>query len=160
MTVFSHPSQLERAARTLQLAGIDAHRISIIGRCGMGDREIVGLLNDGGTCRVCGPSAPIWERLVAVLAGTSMMFVPGLGPVIVMGPLAKALWRTLREAPKIDRVSALGGALMALGMPAASVASHESALLAGQYILVVYGSRDDANKAHGILASSSLHLMH
>ena len=53
-------------------------------------------------------------------------------------------------------VSALGAALIQLGVPKDQVIKYETALKVDKYVLMVHGSAEDAAKARAVLASAKM----
>ena len=84
------------------------------------------------------------------------MFVPLIGHVIVLGPLAAALVSGLEGAALVGGASALVGALTALGIPKNSVLRYETALKANKFILVVHGDAQEIARARELLKASGL----
>ncbi len=91
---------------------------------------------------------------MGVLFGSAMMFIPVVGHVIVLGPLAAALFGGLQGAVFVGGISALAGALMAVGIPRDSVLRYETALKADKFMLIVHGDAQEIKHAHELLATS------
>jgi hypothetical protein len=150
-----HP-QAEAAVKALQRAGFDMRKISIIGRDYHTEEHVVGFLNAGDRAKIYGKYGAFWGGLVGVLFGSAMMFVPVVGHVVVMGPLAAALFGGLQGAVLAGGISALAGALMALGIPKDSVLRYETALKADKFMLVVHGDAKEIRRAYELLKTSGL----
>ncbi len=150
-----HP-QAEAAVKALQRAGFDMRKISIIGRDYHTEQHVVGFLNAGDRAKIYGKYGAFWGGLVGVLFGSAMMFVPVVGHVVVMGPLAAALFGGLQGAVLAGGISALAGALMALGIPKDSVLRYETALKADKFMLVVHGDAQEIRRAYELLKTSGL----
>ena len=93
---------------------------------------------------------------MGVLFGSAMMFIPVVGHVIVLGPLAAALFGGLQGAVLVGGISALAGALMVVGIPRDSVLRYETALKADKFMLVVHGDAQAIKRAHELLKTSGL----
>jgi len=150
-----HP-QAEAAVKALQRAGFDMKKISIIGREYHSEEHVVGFLNAGDRAKVFGKFGAFWGGLMGILFGSAMMFVPVVGHVIVLGPLAATLFGGLEGAVLVGGVSALGGALMSIGIPKDSVLRYETALKADKFMLVVHGDEAEINRAKELLKTSGL----
>lgn len=150
-----HP-QAEAAVKALQRAGFDMKKISIIGREYHSEEHVVGFLNAGDRAKVFGKFGAFWGGLMGILFGSAMMFVPVVGHVIVLGPLAATLFGGLEGAVLVGGVSALGGALMSIGIPKDSVLRYETALKADKFMLVVHGDDVEINRARELLKTSGL----
>ncbi|MEO8037652.1 MAG: general stress protein [Betaproteobacteria bacterium] len=156
VAVYDQHTQAETAVKALQRAGFDMKKISIIGRDYHTEEHVVGFLNAGDRAKVFGKYGAFWGGLMGVLFGSAMMFVPVVGHVIVLGPLAAALFGGLQGAVLVGGVSALAGALMAVGIPRDSVLRYETALKADKFMLVVHGDSQEIRRAHELLKTSGL----
>ena len=156
VAVYDQHTQAETAVKALQRAGFDMKKISIIGRDYHTEEHVVGFLNAGDRAKVFGKYGAFWGGLMGVLFGSAMMFVPVVGHVIVLGPLAAALFGGLQGAVLVGGVSALAGALMAVGIPRDSVLRYETALKADKFMLVVHGDTQEIRRAHELLKTSGL----
>jgi len=156
VAVYDVHTQAETAVKALQRAGFDMKKISIIGRDYHTEEHVVGFLNAGDRAKVFGKYGAFWGGLMGVLFGSAMMFVPVVGHVIVLGPLAAALFGGLQGAVLIGGFSALAGALMAVGIPKDSVLRYETALKADKFMLVVHGDAQEIKRAHELLKTSGL----
>ena len=156
VAVYELHTQAEGAVKSLQRAGFDMKKISIIGRDYQTEEHVVGYLNAGDRARIYGKTGAFWGGLMGVLFGSAMMFIPVVGHVIVLGPLAAALFGGLQGAALVGGISALAGALMAVGIPRDSVLRYETALKAGKFMLVVHGDAREIRRAHELLQASGL----
>ncbi|MYN43399.1 DUF1269 domain-containing protein [Duganella sp. FT109W] len=156
VAVYHTHAEAEAAVKALQRAGFDMTKISIIGRDYQTEEHVVGFLNAGERARICGKYGAFWGGLVGILFGSALLFVPVVGHVIVLGPLAAAIFGGLEGAVLVGGASALVGALSALGMPPDSVLRYETAIRADKFMLVVHGDARDLSRAEQLLAHSGL----
>ena len=156
VAVYDHHTQAETAVKALQRAGFDMKKISIIGRDYHTEEHVVGFLNAGDRAKVFGKFGAFWGGLMGVLFGSAMMFVPVVGHVIILGPLAAALFSGLEGAALVGGISALAGALMSVGIPKDSVLRYETALKADKFMLIVHGDAGEINRAKELLKTSGL----
>ncbi|WP_034298467.1 general stress protein [Herbaspirillum sp. RV1423] len=147
-------TEAENAVKELQLAGFDMKKISIIGRDYRLEEHVVGFLNAGDRARIFGKFGAFWGGLVGILFGSALLFIPVVGHVVVLGPLAAMLFSGLEGAVLVGGSSALVGALTAIGIPKNSVLRYETALKADQFMLVVHGSAEDVLHAKSLLRTS------
>ena len=89
--------------------------------------------------------------------------VPGLGPILVAGPMAMWIVAALESAIVVGGVSALAAALASIGIPENSIVQYESSIKAGKFMMVVHGTSDEVTRAKSILTTagaskSQLHL--
>jgi uncharacterized membrane protein len=156
VAVYDVHTQAEAAVKALQRAGFDMKKISIIGRDYHTEEHVVGFLNAGDRAKIFGKLGAFWGGLMGVLFGSAMMFIPVVGHVVVLGPLAAALFGGLQGAVLVGGISALAGALMAVGIPRDSVLRYETALKADKFMLVVHGGAQEIKRAHELLRTSGL----
>jgi len=156
VAVYDLHTQAEAAVKALQRAGFEMKKISIIGRDYHTEEHVVGFLNAGDRAKIFGKLGAFWGGLMGILFGSAMMFVPVVGHVIVLGPLAAALFGGLQGAVLVGGISALAGALMAVGIPKDSVLRYETALKAGKFMLAVHGDAQEIRRAHELLRTSGL----
>lgn len=156
VAVYDLHTQAEAAVKALQRAGFDMKKISIIGRDYHTEEHVVGFLNAGDRAKVFGKFGAFWGGLMGVLFGSAMMFIPVVGHVIVLGPLAAALFGGLQGAVLVGGISALAGGLIAVGIPKDSVLRYETALKADKFMLVVHGDAQEIRRAHELLKTSGL----
>jgi uncharacterized membrane protein len=156
VAVYDHHSEAETAVKALQRAGFDMKKVSIIGKDYETEEHVVGFLNAGDRARIFGSLGAFWGGLVGVLFGSAMMFVPVVGHVIVLGPLAATLFGGLEGAVVAGGVSALAGALSAIGVPKDSVLRYETALKANKFMLAVHGDAQEIARAEELLRAAGL----
>lgn len=151
----SHP-QAESAVKALQHAGFEMKNLSIIGKDYHTEEHVVGFLNAGDRAKVFGKLGAFWGGLMGVLFGSALMFIPVVGHVVVLGPLAAALFGGLQGAALVGGVGALAGALMSIGIPKDSVLRYETALKADKFVLVLNGDAQELEAAREVLETSGL----
>lgn len=156
VALYDQHTQAENAVKALQRAGFDMKKISIIGKDYETEEHVIGFLNAGDRARIFGKYGAFWGGLMGVLFGSALMFVPILGHIFILGPLAAMLYSGLQGAVVVGGVSALTGALMSIGFPKDSVLRYETALRANKFILMVHGDRQEISRAQEVLKSSGL----
>ena len=144
----------EDAVKSLQRAGFDMTRISIIGRDYSTEEHVAGFFNAGDRARFFGKLGAFWGGLVGILFGVAFLFVPIVGHVVVLGPLAAAIVGGVEGAVVVGGASAIVGALSALGVPKDSVLRYETAIKANQFLLIVHGDAAEVQRARDLLAGS------
>ena len=153
VAVFDTHEQAADAVRELQRGGFDMKQLSIVGRDYHTDQHVIGYFNAGERARFFGKYGAFWGGLAGVLFGAAFMFVPVLGHIVVLGPLAATLVGGLQGAVLGGGVSAVAGALTAIGVPKDTVLRYEMALKADKYLLVVHGDAQLQQRAREMLGS-------
>jgi len=156
VAVYDTHTQAESAVKELQRAGFDMKKLSIIGRDYHTEEHVVGFLNAGDRAKFFGKLGAFWGGLMGMLFGSALLFVPVVGHVIILGPLAATIFGGLQGAVLVGGASALVGALMAIGIPKDSVLRYETALKSDKFLLIVHGDAQEIKRAHELLATSGL----
>ncbi len=156
VAIYERHTQAEDAVKALQRAGFDVRKISIVGKDYRTEEHVIGFLNAGDRARIFGTYGAFWGGLIGVLFGSALLFIPILGHVVILGPLASMLVSGLEGAVVAGGMSALAGALLSIGIPKDSVLRYESALKADKFLLVVHGDSQEIGRARDVLNSSGL----
>jgi uncharacterized membrane protein len=82
-------------------------KISIIGKDYESEEHVIGFLNAGDRAKIVGKYGAFWGGLMGVLFGSALMFIPILGHIVILGPLAATLFSGLQGAVVVGGVSAL-----------------------------------------------------
>jgi hypothetical protein len=149
--------QAEAAVKELQQAGFDMKKLSIVGKDYHTDQHVVGYYNVGDRMKYWGKLGAFWGGLWGLLFGSAFFWVPGVGPLLVAGPLAAAIIGGLEGAVVVGGFSALGAGLYSIGIPKDSVLKYETAIKTDKYLLVAHGTMDEVRKAAEILEASDAH---
>jgi len=156
VALYDEHSQAKNAVKTLQRAGFDMKKISIIGKDYETEEHVVGFLNAGDRARIFGKYGAFWGGLIGILFGSALLFVPVVGHLVILGPLAAMLFSGLEGAVVVGGLSALAGALVSIGIPKDSVLRYETALKANKFMLMVHGDSQEIARARDVLKSSGL----
>ena len=151
IAVFDTHSAADEAVKELQKADFDMKKLSVVGKDYHTEDQVVGYYNAGERMRHWGKFGAFWGGLWGLLFGAAFFWVPGIGPVLVGGPLVAWIVAGLEGAAVIGGVSALGAGLVSIGIPRDSVLKYETALRTDKFLLIVHGSAEDVDKAKGII---------
>ena len=154
IAIYDRHGLAEEAVKRLQHAGFDMKRISIVAKDYETEEHVVGYLNAGDRAKIYGKFGAVWGALVGVLFGSALLFVPVVGHIVVLGPLAATLVEGVAGAAVVGGTSALVGALSSLGIPRNSVLRYETALKANRFLLVVHGTADEIERARELLKAT------
>ncbi|WP_394753269.1 general stress protein [Crenothrix sp.] len=149
--VFNNHEDAEIAVKELQASGYDMKKLSVVGKDYHTEEHIVGYYNTGDRMANWGKYGLFWGWIWGLLFGSAFFIIPGLGPVMVGGPLVSWIIGALEVAFVTGGLTALGGALASIGIPEDSVIEYETALKADKFLLIVHGSSDEVIKARNIL---------
>ncbi len=154
VAIYHTHEQAEAALHKLQKAGFDIKKISIVGKGYHHEEHPVGFYNTGDRLKFWGAQGGFWGGIWGMLVGAALFWIPGLGPVVMAGPLVAALVGALEGAVVIGGLSALGAALYSIGIPKDSIIRYETALKSEQYLIVVHGNQEEVERAHEVLATT------
>jgi len=118
------------------------------------DEHVVGYYNAGDRMMRWGKIGAFWGGFWGLLFGSGLFLIPGLGPILVAGPLVAWIIAGLEGAAVVGGVSAVGAGLVSIGIPKDSVLKYEVALKTDKYLLVVHGTEDAVDNAKNIIAGT------
>jgi hypothetical protein len=149
----THPDA-EEGIKELQKSGFDMKKLSIVGKDYHTDEHVVGYYNMGDRVAHWGKSGAFWGWIWGLVFGSAFFFIPGVGPVMVGGPILSWLIGALETSAVVAGFSVLGAALVSVGIPKDSVLKYETALKANKFIVVAHGTPDEVQKAKAIIDNS------
>ena len=154
VAIYDTHEQAEHAIKELQEGGVDMKSLSIAGKDTHTDEHVVGYYNTGDRMKRWGKVGAFWGGFWGLLFGSGMFFIPGLGPILVAGPLVAWIIAGLEGAVVVGSVSALGAGLVSIGIPKDSVLKYEVALKTDKYLLIVHGTEGEVDNAKNIIAGT------
>jgi uncharacterized membrane protein len=154
VAIYDTHEQAEHAVKELQQAGVDMKTLSIAARDTHTDEHVVGYYNAGDRMKYWGKVGAFWGGFWGLLFGSALFAIPGIGPILVAGPLVAWIVAGLEGAAVVGGVSAVGAGLVSIGIPKDSVLKYEVALKTDKFLLVVHGTAGDVNKAKDIIAGT------
>ncbi|MFH0730779.1 MAG: hypothetical protein V2B19_31110 [Pseudomonadota bacterium] len=146
----------EDATRELLQSGFDMKKLSIVGCDYHIDERVVGYYNVGNRMIVLDKTGTFWGGMWGLFFGSAFFWMPGLGPLLVAGPLVNWIVEAIEGAIVVGSLSAIGVGLYRLGIPRYRILRHEMALKAGKFLLIAHGSTDDTIHANEILNRTQL----
>jgi len=151
VAIYPSHTAAEAAIKELQQSGFDMKKLSIVGRDEHTDEHVVGYYNAGDRMKYWGKLGAFWGGFWGLLFGSGFFLIPGIGPLLVAGPLVSWIVGALEGAVVVGGLSAIGAGLYSLGIPKDSILRYERALKTGKYVLIVHGSMDETTRAKEIL---------
>jgi hypothetical protein len=130
--IYDNHQNAESAVKQIEKDSFDMKRLSIVAKGYRTKGQVIGYFN----------------------ASDRIFLVPGIGPVLVGGPLVASIVGVLEGATVIGGLSALGAGLVSLGIPEDSVAHYEAALKADKSLVVALGTADEVAKVRGTLEAA------
>jgi uncharacterized membrane protein len=151
VAVYGTHTEAEEAVKELQRAGVDMRALSIVGKESHTDEHVVGYYNTGDRMKYWGKTGAFWGGFWGLLFGSAFFAIPGIGPVLVAGPVVAWIVGALEGAALVGGLSAIGAGLYGMGIPNDSVIKYELALKTDKYLLLVHGTIAEVEKAKNII---------
>jgi hypothetical protein len=130
------------------------HTLSIVGKDTHTDEHAVGYYNTGDRMKYWGKTGAFWGGFWGLLLGSAFFAIPGVGPVLVAGPLVGWIVGALEGAAVVGGLSAIGAGLYGLGIPKDSVVQYELALKTDKFLLIVHDTASQVEKARNIIETT------
>jgi hypothetical protein len=154
VAIYDSHAGAEAAVRTLHQAGLDMTQLSIVGRGLQTEEHALGFYTSGDRMKFWAGRGVFWGSLGGMLLGNALFFLPAIGALVVMGPLAGLIAGALEGAALGGAASALAAALVNLGIPRHSVVKYEHELKAGRFLVLAHGSAGLIDQARNLLLAS------
>ena len=151
VAIYETHSQAEEAVKELQKAGFDMKKMSIVGKDYHTDEHVVGYYNASDRMKYWGKQGAFWGGLWGILFGAAFFAIPGIGPVLVAGPLVAWIIGALEGAVVVGGLSAVGAGLYSIGIPKDSVVQYEAALKSDKFLVLAHGTAAEVAKARDIM---------
>ena len=152
--VFKTHAEAEDAIRALGKSGFDMKKLSLVGKGYHSEEHPVGFYTVGDRMKAWGKTGAFWGAVWSLLFGPAVFFLPGFGLIAMAGPIVTVLVGALEGAAVVGGASALGAALMQIGIPKDQVIRYEAAVKEDEYVLMVHGGAEDASKVRSVLTGS------
>ena len=151
IAIYETHTQAEEALKHLQHAGFDMKKLSIVGKDYHTEENVVGYYNAGDRMMRWGGSGAFWGGLWGMLFGSAFFAIPGVGPVLVAGPMVAWIVGALEGAVALGGVSAIGAGLYSIGIPKDSIVEYESAIKSDKFVVVAHGTLQEVETARDII---------
>jgi hypothetical protein len=158
VAIYGTNSAAEAALKELQRTGFDMRTLSIVSKDYHTEASVVGYYNAADRMKRWGSTGALWGRFWGVLFGSAFFAIPGLGPVLVGGPLVGWMVSALEGPAVMGGLSPVGAGLHSIGIPKDSVVEYEAALKSDKFLLLVHGTLGEVAKAKGIMETNAVHV--
>src|SRR5512141_3295682 len=142
----SHP-EAEASIKELQRSGFDMKKLSIVGKDYHTEEHVVGYYNTGERMKVWGKLGAFWGGFWGLLFGSAFFMIPGIGPLVVFGPLVGWIVGALEGAVVVGGLGALAAALSSIGIPHNSIVQYETAIKSSKFLVIAHGTADEVASA-------------
>jgi uncharacterized membrane protein len=152
--VYHSHTDAEAAVKELQKSGFDMQKLSIVGKDYQTEEHVVGYYNAGDRMKFWGTRGAFWGGLWGLLFGAAFFVIPGIGPIMVFGPLVTWIVGALEGAVVVGGLSALGAGLYSIGIPKDSIVEYETALKSDKFLVMAHGTADEVATATRLLETT------
>ena len=98
--------------------------------------------------------------LLSLLIGAAFLWVPGFGPLLVVGRLAALLLASAKGALIGAATGSFLGALANWGIAEEHILDYEQQVQSGKHLVIAYGTAEDVAQAHAILQGTPAGALH
>jgi hypothetical protein len=154
VAIYKSHAEAEAAVKELQRSGFDMKKLSIVSRDYHTEEHVVGYYSTGDRMKYWGKNGAFWGGIWGMLFGSAFFMIPGIGPLVVAGPLVAWIVAALEGAVTVGGLSALGAGLYSLGIPKDSILRYETALKSDKFILIAHGSTAEVSHARDIISGT------
>src|SRR5580700_7119029 len=154
IAVYDRHSEAEDAVKELQKSGFDMKKLSIVGKDYHTDDQVVGYYNTGDRMKYWGKMGAFWGGLWGMLFGSAFFAIPGIGPVLVAGPLVAWIVGALESAAVMGGLGVIGAGLCSIGIPKDSVVKYETAIKSDKFLVLAHGTTAEVARLKDIIQTT------
>jgi len=154
VAVFADHTEADAAVKQLANAGFAMKQLSVVGKGYHTEEKVVGFYNLGDRVKFWGTRGAFWGGMWGLFFGGLFLTIPVVGHVVVLGYLAAAALSAAEGAVVVGGLSAIGAALVGIGIPKDSVMQYETAIKADDFLVMAHGTTTEMVRAKGILAAT------
>lgn len=147
VAVFPQLAAAKAAIKQLSHDGVSQDHISLVAHSLEDDIEVQSFLTHGDKTETDAARGAVVGGLLGLLAGAAFFWIPGFGPLVILGPLATGFTG--------GAVGALVGAMTGWGIPQDHVHRYEQKIQAGGVLVIVHGSPLLVSAAYRILSEAN-----
>ncbi len=155
VAVYPDHDAAERAVRRLHAEGIAMGDLSIVGRDFQTTEEPVGFVSARDYATAGAATGAWFGGLFGLCVGAAFLILPGVGPVVIAGPLTAALVAGIEGALAGTALGSLAGALVGWGVPKEKALKYEKHVKGGKFLVIVRGEPEVIARAQNLLGEQS-----
>ena len=153
--VFSDHRKAEEAMEKLHAAWFSMKQVSIVGADHHAEKQLVGFYHTGDRMHYWGKLGAFWGGMWGILLCSAFFLIPGIGPVVVGGPLVTCIVGTLENATRRGHRSVLAAGLQQLGLPKNLISDYEGAIRSQKILVIAHGTAAEVKTAQKIIEQAS-----
>ncbi len=152
--IYAHIDKAEEAVQQLGQGGFPIQHVSIIAKDLGTEKKIHGFVTPCDVAKSSARAGAWVGGIFGMLLGAAVVWIPGLGPLVVAGSLTSALLGGLEGAVAGAAVTGVLGWLTSLGISKQHILKYEESVKAGKYLVIAHGTPEEVEKARAILAKT------
>ncbi len=162
VAIYADEKAARRGVEALQAGEFPMDQVSLLGRARSAGDDLLGIYHAGLGERVkaWGTQGAFWGGLWGLLAGAAGMFIlPGIGPVMVAGPMVEAIAGAAVAGGTMAGAAALSHLVVAMrrmGLPEERLEHLQEAVREGRYVLVIQAPLDRAGHWERVLEGTGV----
>jgi hypothetical protein len=146
--------EVHKALDELARSRLDLRQVSVVGADFHTEENVYGYYSTGRRLEAWGSFGSFWSGAWAVLVGGGFFFVPGIGPLLIAGPVTGWLVTALESGAMVHGLSPLGAALVGRGVPPELMRDYEAAVRSSEFLLITSGPLASMSKARPLVEST------
>lgn len=154
VAIYRTPADANEAIKELLKSEFNLKKVSIVGKDYGTEEHGVGYYINGDRMNYWDRMAALWGSGWDLLSGAAFFTVPGIGQVLVAGPLVAWIIGALEGAVVVGGLGAIGAGLYGIGIPMDSIHQYETALKSDKFVLLAHGTAEEVTKARKILQTT------
>ena len=159
--IYDTMAQAEEAVHTLAHAGFPVKHVSIVTQNLASDQTMHGYITPGDDLTPRGAATGAWVGgLLSLLIGSAFLWIPGFGPLLVLGRLAALLLIGVEGALVGVATGSFLGALANWGIAEEHILDYERQVQSGKHLVIAYGTDEEVAQAHAILEGTQAGDLH
>jgi uncharacterized membrane protein len=155
IAVYPDHESVERAVRRLHRDGFEMRDLSIVGRDFQVRDEPVGFVTTGDYAEAGAETGAFIGGIFGLCVGMAFLILPGVGPVIVAGPLSAVLLGGGEGSVAGAAIGALAGALVGWGVLKDHAPKYEALVKAGKFLVLARGDTKELERAKSVLGTEA-----
>jgi hypothetical protein len=153
--VYDRLEEAEAAIKRLADARFPMDRVSILGQDLVSSTQLHGFVTTGDVAKTSATVGAWAGGLFGLLTGVAVLFVPGVGPLMVLGPLAGGVIGAAEGAAWTGILGAIVGHFVSKQ----HIPEFTQHLEAGKYLVVVQSGSDEFAQARQLMGQGASELV-
>lgn len=151
VAVYTDHVDVVQALNDLQSAGFDMTRISVVAKTSHLKNDILGCYKPHDHTEERTKGGEAWHNFKGFFSGAAFFTAPGVGQILMAGPLATAFVASLEGVEIIEGMRTFGASLSSLGIPKHGIRHYQSELSEDRLLLIAHGTADELVHAKDVL---------